>query len=57
VLIQVVVFGLALSLALWMILGDTFPAYVFLIPFIASVVAAAAIYAGQRRSKRAHREQ
>lgn len=55
VLILVVIFGLALSLALWMILGDTFPLYVFLIPFIASVIAAGAIHAGQRKAKKINR--
>lgn len=56
VLFLTIVFGAALSLVLWMIIGDTFPLYVFTIPFIASVIAAGAIYAGQRRASKIKRE-
>jgi len=54
VLILTMVFGTALSLVLWMVIGDIFPLYVFTIPFVASVIAAGAIYAGQRRATKAN---
>lgn len=54
-LVLIIVFGAALSAVLWMIIGKIFPLYVVAVPLIAAVLAAGAIYVGQRRARAAGR--